>query len=96
MVAPDGWDRYGQRVVEALVPELLVLDLDQALAFCANSVVVDTTVVMPSCPPEVGRQLESWGFDVVVCDVGEFLKAGGACRCLTLALDVTLGPQAAR
>ena len=95
-VAPDGWDRYGQRVVEALVPELLVLDLDQALAFCANSVVVDTTVVMPSCPPEVGRQLESWGFDVVVCDVGEFLKAGGACRCLTLALDVTLGPQAAR
>ena len=96
MVAPDGWDSYGRRVVEALVPELLVLDLDQALAFCANSVVVGTTVVMPSCPPTVGRQLEAWGFDVVVCVVDEFLKAGGACRCLTLALDVTLGPQGAR
>ena len=88
IVAPDGWDRYGRRVVEALVPELLVLDADQALAFCANSVVIDSTVVMPSCPPEVGRQLEAWGFDVVVCAVDEFLKAGGACRCLTLALDV--------
>jgi N-dimethylarginine dimethylaminohydrolase len=39
----------------------------------------------------VGRQLEAWGFDVVVCDISEFLKAGGGCRCLTLALDVTLG-----
>jgi N-dimethylarginine dimethylaminohydrolase len=96
IVAPDGWDSYGRRVVEALVPELLVLDLGDALAFCANSVVVDTTVIMPSCPPEVGRQLEAWGFDVVVCAVDEFLKAGGACRCLTLALDVTLGPQGAR
>jgi N-dimethylarginine dimethylaminohydrolase len=28
---------------------------------------------------------------VAVCDVSEFLKAGGGCRCLTLALDVTLG-----
>jgi N-dimethylarginine dimethylaminohydrolase len=96
IVAPDGWDRYGRTVVEALVPEPLVLDRDQTFAFCANSVVVGTTVVMPSCPPEVGRQLEAWGFDVVVCEVDEFLKAGGACRCLTLALDVTLGPQAPR
>ncbi|MBV8986654.1 MAG: amidinotransferase [Acidimicrobiia bacterium] len=96
IVAPDGWDRYGRRVVEALVPELLVLDGDDALAFCANSVVVGSNVIMPSCPPTVGRQLEAWGFDVAVCDVSEFLKAGGACRCLTLALDVTLGPQGAR
>ena len=39
----------------------------------------------------VGRILESWGFDVAVCPVDEFLKAGGGCRCLTLALDVTFG-----
>jgi N-dimethylarginine dimethylaminohydrolase len=96
IVAPDGWDRYGRKVVEALVPEPLALDLGQALAFCANSIVVGTTVVMPSCPPEVGRRLEAWGFDVAVCAVDEFLKAGGACRCLTLALDVTLGPQGTR
>lgn len=90
MVAPSGWDRYGRRVVEALVPEPLVLEPDEALAFCANSVVVGTTVVMPHCPPRIGRQLEAWGFDPVVVDVSEFQKAGGACRCLTLALDVTL------
>lgn len=88
--APLGWDRYGRAVVEALVPEPLWLEDDEALAFCANSVVVGTTVVMPSCPPRVGRILEGWGFDVVESPVGEFLKAGGGCRCLTLALDVDL------
>lgn len=96
IVAPDGWDSYGRKVVDALVPEPLTLDLEHALAFCANSIVVGTTIIMPSCPPAVGRQLEAWGFDVVVCRVEEFLKAGGACRCLTLALDVTLGPRGAR
>lgn len=93
MVAPLGWDRYGLRVLRALVPEPLLLDDDEALAFCANSVVVGATVIMPSCSPRLGRLLERWGFDVVVCPVDEFLKAGGGCRCLTLALDVTLGVQ---
>jgi len=91
IVAPMGWDSYARRVLEALVPEAIVLDEADALAFTANSVVIGSTVVMPSCPPAVGRQLEAWGFDVAVCDVSEFLKAGGGCRCLTLALDVRLG-----
>ena len=90
IVAPLGWDRYGAKVVEALVPEPLVLDADETFAFCANSVVVGTTVVMASCPVRIGRQLEAWGFDIVVCEVDEFLKAGGGCRCLTLALDVSI------
>lgn len=91
MVFPGAWDAYGRKVVEATVGELLVLEPDEAFAFCANSVVVGNTVVMPSCPPRVGRQLEAWGFDVAVAQVGEFQKAGGACRCLTLALDVAVG-----
>ncbi len=88
MCAPVGWDRYGRAVVEALVPEPLWLSDEDALRFCANSVVVGSTVVMPSTPPAVGRQLEAWGFTPVECKVDEFLKAGGGCRCLTLALDV--------
>ncbi len=91
IIAPTAWDHYGCAVMESLIPEPLVLEPEEAVQFCANSVVVGSTVVMPACPPRVGRQLEAWGFDVVVCDISEFLKAGGGCRCLTLALDVTLG-----
>lgn len=90
IVAPTGWDPYGTKVMTALVPEPLVLSAEEALAFCANSVVVGSNIVMPSCPPRVGRILEQWGFSVAECRVDEFLKAGGGCRCLTLALDVQL------
>ena len=90
LCAPLGWDTYGRKVVEALVPEPMWLEDDEALSFCANSVVVGTTIVRPSTPPRVGRQLEAWGFTVVESRVDEFLKAGGGCRCLTLALDVEL------
>ncbi len=41
-------------------------------------------------------QLEEWGFEVVVVEVGEFLKGGGAIRCLTNPLDVRLGRDLAR
>ena len=90
LCAPTGWDSYGRKVIEALVPEPLWLEEDEALSFCANSVVVGTTIVMPNTPPRVGRQLEQWGFTVVESPVDEFLKAGGGCRCLTLALDTVL------
>lgn len=50
---------------------------------------------MPACPARVGRQLEAWGFTVVVVDVGEFTQAGGAVRCMTLPLDVDLAVVAA-
>lgn len=93
MCAPLGWDSYGRKVIESLVPEPLWLEDDEALAFCANSVVVGARVIMPSCPPRLGRLLESWGFDFAVCPVDEFLKAGGGCRCLTLALDVPLSAE---
>ena len=88
IVNPAAWDHQSCKVVEQLVPEPLVLELDEALTFCANSVVVDNVVVMPHCPARVGRTLEGWGFDVCVSPVSEFLKAGGAVRCLTLPLDM--------
>ena len=57
-----GLGRGGAR----LVPEPLVLTEEEALTtFCANSVVVGRTVVMPACPDRVRAQLEDWGFRVV-------------------------------
>ena len=91
MVAPSAFDDASARALLALVPEPLVLSEKEALTFCANSIVVGRTVVMPACPLRVRSVLEEWGFEVVLVEVGEFLKAGGAIRCLTNPLDVRLG-----
>jgi N-dimethylarginine dimethylaminohydrolase len=89
LIVPDVWDRKSCEGLEQLIPEPLVLELDEALTFCANSVVVGKTIIMPHCPPRVGRILHKWGYEVSVSPVTEFIKAGGGVRCLTLALDVS-------
>jgi N-dimethylarginine dimethylaminohydrolase len=88
LVVPEAWDHYGRDVMEALVPEPVVLEPDEAIDFSANSVVVGNTIVMPACSPRLESVLRDLGFDVRVCPVDEFQKAGGGVRCLTLALDV--------
>lgn len=88
IVSPDAWDEPSRRRVRALIPAPLVVTVDEAMTFCVNSVVIGKTIVMPACPARVGRQLEAWGYDVVVSPVGEFLKAGGGIRCMTLDLDL--------
>lgn len=94
LVHPDAVRAADRPRLMERIAEPLVLTGDEAATFAANAVVVGTTVVMPACPPRVGRILEDWGLDVVVVDVSQFLLAGGAVRCLTLPLDVDLGPVA--
>jgi ornithine--oxo-acid transaminase len=93
MFVPSALDADSARRVAQLVPDAITLTAHEAAAFCANSVVIGRTVVMPACPPRVERELRARGFEPVVVDVSEFLKAGGGPRCLTLALDVRLGER---
>ena len=91
MVCPAAFDEASATVALRLVPEALVLSEEEALTFCANSVVVGRTILMPACPERVRAQLEAWGFDIVLVDVSEFHLGGGSIRCLTNPLDITVG-----
>ena len=91
MVAPSAFDEASAQAALELVPEPLVLTEEEALTFCANSVVVDNTILMPTCPERVRAQLEEWGFKIVLVDVSEFHKGGGSIRCMTNPLDVRVG-----
>ena len=88
MVCPAALDEPSAAAALAMVPEPLVLTEEEALTFCANSIVLGRTVLMPACPPRVRAQLEGWGSEIVLVDVSEFHKAGGSVRCLTNPLDV--------
>jgi N-dimethylarginine dimethylaminohydrolase len=93
LVAPGAFDDASAAALLELVPEPLVLTDDEALTtFCANSIVIGRTVVMPAGGPErVKAQLSDWDFEVAEVDVSEFHKGGGSIRCLTNPVDITLG-----
>ena len=91
MVFPGAFDESSAAAAVRMVPDPLVLTEDEALTFCANSVVIGRRILMPACPDRVRAQLEAWGFEIVLVDVSEFHKAGGSVRCLTNPLDVLLG-----
>jgi ornithine--oxo-acid transaminase len=91
LYAPTALGEHDARRIAKLVPDAIALTAAEAGAFCANAVVIGRTVVMPACTPRLQRELRARGFEPVVVDVSEFLKAGGGPRCLTLALDVRLG-----
>jgi len=91
LVCPAALDEASAEALLELVPEPLVLSEEEALTFCANSIVIGRTVLMPAVPDRVRKQLEEWGFEVVLVDVSEFHKGGGSIRCMTNPLDVVAG-----
>lgn len=92
LVCPSAFDEESAAMLLDLVPQPVILSEEEAIgSWCANSVVVGRTVVMPACPRRVRNWLDTLGFDVVLVDVSEFHLGGGSIRCLTNPVDVRLG-----
>lgn len=89
IVAPAAFDDSSAQALLAIVPDPLVISEAEAMTFCANSIVVGNSVVMPlGSAVRVVDHLQRWGFDVVQVDMSEFHKAGGSVRCLANPLDL--------
>ncbi len=84
---PAAFDDYGRRVIEATVPTLIKVDAHEAAAFACNAVVVGRRVITNTGCPKLQEELARHGYDPVATPLGEFLKAGGSAKCLTLRLD---------
>jgi N-dimethylarginine dimethylaminohydrolase len=67
--------------------ELLSVNQEEAQRFACNAVVINKHIILPTHCPQLTTSLEQRGFLVHACDMDEYLKAGGACKCLTLQLE---------
>ena len=83
---PRAFDEYGQRAIREHCGALIEAAPEEAAHFACNAVVLDRDVVLPSGCPKLCRALEERGYRTVELAVGEFIKAGGACKCLALFL----------
>jgi len=84
---PPAFDEYGRRALEQWVGELIPVTGDEAHRFACNAAVVGKTVVTVTGCPDLHRRLQSRGFTPRETPLSEFVKAGGAAKCLTLRLD---------
>ena len=84
---PKAFDRYGRKVLERLVPDLINVSETDAKRFACNAISVGRAIVMQAgASLKLRRQLTRRGFELYPVDVSEFLKAGGSAKCLVLRL----------
>ena len=83
---PPAFDADSRAQVEEIVPapfRIAVRDED-ACGFACNAVAVGRSVVLNACSGALASSLRARGFEPHVTPLGEFLKAGGGAKCLTL------------
>ena len=81
---PAAFDEYGQRAIRDHLRELLDVPEEEAAGFCCNAVVLDKDIVLPDGARSVIAKLTDRGYRCHPLPMSEFLKAGGACKCLTM------------
>jgi N-dimethylarginine dimethylaminohydrolase len=88
MYYPQAFDRDAQARIAALAPAEMRIEVSEADAasFACNAVAIGRRVFLNDCSPRLQARLRSAGFSPVVTPLSEFLKAGGAAKCLTLEL----------
>lgn len=59
---------------------------EDANSFACNAVNIGSDVILHRASDELKAALGRHGFNVIEVGVSEFIKAGGACKCLTLEL----------
>lgn len=85
---PGAFDRGSRELIRMLFDNVIEVTEEEALTFACNAVIVDNRYVfMPVTTDRVVREIVKLGFMVSQFDMSEFMKSGGACKCLTLMLE---------
>jgi N-dimethylarginine dimethylaminohydrolase len=83
---PPAFDTYGQKAIREHVTNLIEVSPEEALRFACNAVVLGAEIVLPDGCPKLCAALAERGCRSHELPMTEFMKAGGACKCLTLFL----------
>lgn len=83
---PPAFDAYSNRMIEMRVPQAKRIPIGEpdAVTFACNAVNIDQTIILNQASDDLKQRLTEVGFKVIETPLAEFLKAGGASKCLTL------------
>lgn len=87
LVQPEAFTERGLDRIESVFETVIEAPVDETLdRFVVNGEVFEDAVITSADAPVTERRLEDAGYEVVSVETGEFRKAGGSVRCLTLRL----------
>ena len=86
---PAAFDAASLAEIEAFYPEAkrIIVQEKDALRFACNAVNIGHTIIVNEISAELCSQLTARSFKIVQVQLSEFLKAGGAAKCLVLRLS---------
>lgn len=82
---PDAFSAESVKAMQSSI-EGIPVPVEDAVKFACNAIVLDKDVVIPAGCAETERILHSLGFRTHSVELDEYLKAGGAAKCLSLIL----------
>jgi N-dimethylarginine dimethylaminohydrolase len=88
MYFPAAFDGAAQKAIAEAVPAEKRIEVEAADAeqFCCNAVDLNRKVFLNGASDSLQARLRQKGFTPVITPLSEFMKAGGAAKCLTLKL----------
>ncbi len=86
MCYPKAFDRYSLKVLKENVGDLIPVGHDEVYQCACNLVAVGKKAVIAGPCRNLARALRRRGFAVYPLGFSEFIKEGGAAKCLTLRL----------
>ncbi len=85
---PPAFDEESLKRIEAVyaAEKRIAVSEEDALVFACNAVNLGKTIVLNCISAELEQELRGRGFEVIQVQLDEFLKAGGAAKCLVMKL----------
>jgi N-dimethylarginine dimethylaminohydrolase len=95
---PAAFTPAAQAEIRARVPDSHRIEAtdEEAAAFCVNAVNLDARIIMARAPESLRGKLAARGYALTEVDLAPFILSGGAAYCMTLRLDRSSVPHAAR
>jgi len=86
LIFPKAFEKESLGKIRKIKGNEIIVPEEEAIHFACNAVQIFKTIIIPSNCPKTCEKLSKLGYTVIEIPMTEFLKSGGACKCLTLAI----------
>ncbi len=82
----EGFSQESQKILKEKF-QIIPVSEEEACKFACNAVVIGKNVVLPEGSSATEKNLQNHGFIPHPVNVSEFMKSGGACKCLSFPFE---------